>query len=59
MLVNIGEIRTRHVEKRKKCGTIDFQIFKYIGVVLNIETHIWPVQIDDVLNPEGVELPFN
>jgi hypothetical protein len=34
----------------RKCGTIHFQIFKHIGVVLSIETDVQPVQINIALN---------
>jgi hypothetical protein len=42
-----------------KCGTIEFQIFKYIGSVVSIEAHIVLNQIITALNWEGAELQFN
>jgi hypothetical protein len=60
MLVNIGaEFEPGTCIITRKCGTIHFQIFKYIGVVLSIETDVLPVQIIIALNRDGVELPFN
>jgi hypothetical protein len=42
-----------------KCGTIEFQIFKYIGFVMSTEAHVILNQINTALNREGVKLPFN
>jgi hypothetical protein len=44
---------------QEKCGTIQFQIFKYVGLVLSIKTDVLLVQINTALNREGVELPIN
>jgi hypothetical protein len=44
---------------KQKSGTIEFQIFKYIGFVMSIEAHVLLVQMNTALNRKGVELPFN
>jgi hypothetical protein len=60
MLVNIGaEFGPGTCIITRKCDTIHFQIFKYIGAVLSIETDVPPVQIIIALNREGFELPFD
>jgi hypothetical protein len=56
---NVGVLNPARVLSRESVARFIFQIFKYIGVVLSIDTDVLPVQINITLNREGVELPFN